>query len=117
MTWIVELPLATYPVNLRADLAGDGRYSFDTAGALMWLSQLAYESDENIDTILQRWQLVRAAPLHSPPEGFAAARGFVAAGWGGTIVALAGTDPLVPKNWLTDFDVLKVNDVLGGFEK
>ena len=31
-------------------------------------------------------------------------RGFVAEGHGATIFAFAGTDPLVPANWFTDFD-------------
>jgi hypothetical protein len=45
LTWIVELPLETYPAQLEADLAVGGQYSFQIARAMMWLSQLAYESD------------------------------------------------------------------------
>lgn len=44
-------------------------------------------------------------------------RGFVLQGWGGTIVVFAGTDPLVPANWLTDFNSLPgPDDIHAGFE-
>jgi len=117
MTWIVELPSEAYPAQLAADLSGGGQYDFETARAMMWLSQLAYETDEKkVDDILQRWRLTRTSTLQSAAGGPTSTRGFVAVGRGGSIAAFAGTDPLVPRNWLTDFNASRIDDVHAGFE-
>jgi triacylglycerol lipase len=116
LTRIVELPSEAYPAQLQADLEVGGQYSFETARAMMWLSQLAYESDaKKIDAILRGWRLMRTAPLQSAAGGPTDTRGFVVHGWGGTIAVFAGTDPLIPKNWLTDFNSLRVDDIHAGF--
>jgi triacylglycerol lipase len=118
MTWVVELPSEAYPAQLQAELTGNRQYSFETAKAMMWLSQLAYESElGKIDNILQGWRLTRTKSLQSAAGGPTSTRGLVVRGWGGTIVAFAGTDPLVLRNWLTDFNALRVNDIHLGFEQ
>ena len=76
------------------------------------MSQLSYETDEpkKIDAILARWGLARV------PGGIlveevvtvlpkASTHCLVSSGRGATIVAFAGTDPLVLANWITDFDI------------
>jgi triacylglycerol lipase len=122
MSMLVELPLASYPRSLLANLADDGGYGFATSRAMGWMSQLAYETaDPNkIDKVLRGWQLTRTRLLKSPVGGILPlvdTRGLIVQGWGGTIVAFAGTDPLVPANWLTNFDTLRSpDDIHAGFE-
>ena len=122
MSMLVELPIASYPTQLETTLIDTGAYSFDTAGAMAWIAQLAYETGDpdKIDRILMGWKLTRSGLLKSATSGplpLVDTRGLVLQGWGGTVVAFAGTDPLVPANWLTDFDTLPgPDDIHAGFE-
>jgi len=105
MTFFVELPIGSYPHALTADLGQGSEYSYAAAQAMMWLSQLSYEQDAKIDTLLEQWQLQPVAHLHSPAEGpgsFSATQGYVCRHDATTIVAFAGTDPGVIKTVLTD---------------
>ena len=76
---------------------------------MAWMSQLAYETrTSKIERICALWGLrrPRASRIQAsltPP--FIRTRGLVVEGHGATIFAFAGTDPLVPANWFTDFDV------------
>lgn len=122
MSILVELPLGSYPTQLQARLTNDGSYDFNTGRAMAWLAQLAYETahPEKIDTVLQNWGLSLRATLKKSTGGILPlvdTRGLVLQGWGGTIVTFAGTDPLVPANWLTDFNLLpRPDDIHTGFE-
>jgi triacylglycerol lipase len=105
MTFLVQLPLDSYPDELPSDFGRDESFSFPAAQALMWLAQLSYEQDTTIDTILARWGLQKLVHLHSPTEGpgsNTATQGFVCRRNGTTIVAFAGTDPGIIKTVLTD---------------
>ena len=58
MSKLVELPLDSYPKQLSVRLTDAGGYSFATACAMAWLSQLAYETEDphnidKIDTVLK----------------------------------------------------------------
>jgi hypothetical protein len=108
---------------LQAQLTNDGRFDFTTAGAMAWLSQLAYETSRprKVGEVLERWGLSLRATVKTLTSGIilplADTRGLVLEGWGGTIVVFAGTDPLLLANWLTDFNTrLGADDVHTGFE-
>ena len=122
MSMLVELPIGSYPSALTANLTDPGEYNFATARGMMWLSQLAYETRclSKIDTVLKNWRLRRISFLKSPVSGILPlvdTRGLVVQGWGGIVVSFAGTDPLVPANWLTDLDTLpSPDDIHTGFE-
>ncbi len=105
MSFLVQLPVASYPAGLPPGFDTNPGYSFATAQAMMWLAQLAYEPDAKIDAILQNWGLTQPVHLHSPVGSpFAAAtQGFVCRSAGATIVAFAGTDPGVVQTVVTDF--------------
>ena len=109
MTFLVQLPVESYPVLLPLGFDTSGAYSFATARAMMWLSQLAYEPDAKIDVVLQHWQLTPLAHLHAPPGPSPitpATQGFVCRSADATIVAFAGTDPGVLATVLTDVNTL-----------
>jgi hypothetical protein len=117
MSFLTKLPRPRYDTK-----AFDG---FDAAAAdftpgngkaMAWMSQLAYETDEpdKIKDILAMWGL-RPAKIKDRSDGIiakevetalpiASTRGVIAHGRGATIVAFAGTDPVVLANWISDFD-------------
>ena len=115
MSFLVEMDRSRYPadalgaftaaptldLSTRANLLG-------TARAMMWLSQLAYETahPDKIADILPTWQLTQRALIDNPPGTHLPLRtscAVVAGGRGATIVAFAGTDPLKLNDWITDF--------------
>src|SRR5215470_10258757 len=116
MSILVELPERLYPADAFSKFAPMSPYNLGTARAMAWMSQLAYETrhPDKIELICSRWELKRpqiiANDSHGEPELLQLhTRGVVATAPGATIVAFAGTDPLVPANWFSDFDVgLKV---------
>jgi triacylglycerol lipase len=108
MSFLVELPLELYDGEAFAAFRPGADFDLGTARALMWMSQLAYETahPDKINTIGQRWGLARTRVL-AGAEGalsLTRTRAVVAEGHGATILAFAGTDPLVPANWFTDLD-------------
>jgi Lipase (class 3) len=92
-------------------------FDLGTAGALMWMSQLAYETAHpgKIEDILEDWGL-RLVPkgIVSDKIGtvlpMASTRAIVASGRGATILAFAGTDPLLLRNWITNFEFFSDRD-------
>jgi triacylglycerol lipase len=110
MSALVELPLQSYQRQSNLDLSSGGSYSFATAGAMMWLSQLTYEKDEVRKKVLGHWGLDLVAPLQSEATDHSGTRGLVVRAPDCTIVALAGTDPLELKNWRTDFYAVRSQD-------
>jgi hypothetical protein len=108
MSFLVELPLELYDRDAFAGFRPGGGFNLGTARALMWMSQLAYETDHpgKINAICERWGLARARVL-AGAEGVlpvTRTRAVFAEAQGAIIMAFAGTDPMVPANWLTDFD-------------
>jgi hypothetical protein len=123
MSFLVELPFESYEQQTKlASLTAGDEYDFVTAGGMAWVSQLAYETadPQKIDKVLNKWGMTRTRLLKSPVSGILPlvdTRGLVVQGWGATIVAFAGTDPLIPANWLTNFDTLpSADDLHSGFE-
>jgi triacylglycerol lipase len=105
---LVELPERLYQPDAFAAFEAGADFSLGTARAMAWMSQLAYEGDpDKIKRICALWELRGARAIANPASltlPFIRTRGIVAEGHGATIFAFAGTDPLVPANWFTDFD-------------
>jgi triacylglycerol lipase len=112
MSILVELPERLYAHDAFAQFAPVAPYNLGTARAMAWMSQLAYETrhPDKIELICSRWELKRPRIItndtNDEPELLQIhTRGIVVTGPGATIIAFAGTDPLVPANWVSDFDV------------
>jgi triacylglycerol lipase len=116
MSILVELPERLYPRDAFAKFAPVAPYNLGTARAMAWMSQLAYETrhPEKIELVCSRWELKRPRIIANDNNGEPEllqirTRGVIVTGPGATIIAFAGTDPLIPANWISDFDVgLKV---------
>ena len=92
MSILVELPERLYQRDALASFAAVEPYSLGTARAMAWMSQLRLQiiaNDNGGGSGLLK--------IHT--------RGVVVKGHGAIIIAFAGTDPLVPANWISDFDV------------
>src|ERR1700688_723063 len=115
MTFLVALPRSDYPPNALSSFRVGSGFALDNARAMMWMSQLGYETDDapKVEGILGSWNLAKRAlisspvPLHLP---LSTACAVVAAGRGATIVAFAGSDPLKINDWITDFRTLPSPD-------
>jgi len=112
MSILVELPERLYARDAFAQFAPVGLYNLGTARAMAWMSQLAYETrhPDKIELICGRWELKRpqiiANDTNGDPELLQIrTRGVIVTGPGATVIAFAGTDPLIPANWVSDFDV------------
>jgi hypothetical protein len=123
MSFLVELPLATYAGHLFDDFAPDKDFRIGTARAMMWMSQLAYEvrhAHHKIEPVLSRWKLQPTALIgngRGSNRPFASTRGLVAGGRGATVIAFAGTDPAAFANWITNFNLgTRAHDIHRGFD-
>jgi hypothetical protein len=107
------LPKQLYRKSAFDAFSGDRDFAIGDARAQAWMCQLAYETSDpdKIKEILALWQLA----LVDNDNGIvveevatvlplASTHSVVVAGRGVTIVAFAGTDPLVLANWISDFD-------------
>jgi triacylglycerol lipase len=110
MSILVELPERLYQRDAFAAFAAVAPYSLGTARAMAWMSQLAYETahPDKIKLICRLWDL-QLLQIIANDSGSGLlkihTRGVIVKGHGGLIMAFAGTDPLVPANWISDFDV------------
>jgi triacylglycerol lipase len=117
MSFLVEMDRDRYPPHAldafnvsKLDLRSR-KTILDTGRAMMWLSQLAYETanPDKIRDILPTWGLAQRALIDNPPDTrlpLTTACAIVAGGRGATIVAFSGTDPLKIGDWITDFSVM-----------
>jgi len=112
MSILVELPLELYAREAFAGFQPAAGFELGTARAMAWMSQLAYETrhPDKIELICSRWGLKQPRIIANDTAGEPEllqirTRGVIATAHGATIVAFAGTDPLVPANWFSDFDV------------
>jgi triacylglycerol lipase len=123
MSFFTKLPTHRYDAAAFTGFNGDNEFRLENARAFAWLSQLAYETDEpnKISTILSMWGLrladagiiVEETKTELP---LASTRCFVATGPNVTIIAFAGTDPVVLANWISDFDIhLRASGAADGF--
>ena len=120
---LVELPPDQYDREAFAKF-NQATVDFDpgVARAMMWMSQLAYETREP-DTIRQAaafWGLSEVRALIEPARStlpLTDTRGVIARKGDATIVAFAGTDPLHLINWISDFSLGRSkSSVHAGFE-
>ncbi|TYL95634.1 lipase family protein [Bradyrhizobium rifense] len=123
MSFLVELPPAQYNPNAFANFnSASGDFDIDVARAMMWMSQLAYETHvpKTITAVSGLWTLSNVKPLIQPAKStlpVSDTRGVIAQRNGATIIAFAGTDPLILKNWVSDFYLGRPKgDVHQGFE-
>jgi triacylglycerol lipase len=123
MSIFVELPRNAYPATALDDFRATPQFKLDNARAMMWLSQLAYETarEAKVDDILQGWQLTKLGFVRNdsltglPPHSACVV---VAEGHGATFVAFAGSDPGKPQDWITDFEATpSPDDLHSGFAK
>ncbi|MEA2758090.1 MAG: triacylglycerol lipase [Methylobacteriaceae bacterium] len=123
MSVLTKLSDDVYDETAFASFVARPEFSLGNAKALMWLSQLAYETDEpeKVARLLRdRFTLApvadgvvsTAAPAPLP---IARTEAVVAKGHGAAFLAFAGTDPLVAANWATDFDIRPHTDTTEGF--
>ena len=108
MSFLVERPPEQYD---RAAFSGfniSNSFNLGTARAMMWMSQLAYETHvpATIDAVSRLLQLSAVSVLNKPAVAalpMTDTRGIIARKDDATIVAFAGTDPLHLLNWVSDF--------------
>jgi triacylglycerol lipase len=109
MSFLVKLPRQRYRASAFDTFVAGSAFDLGNAKAQAWICQLAYETDEpdKIKEILGRWLVENGIVVEEVETVLpkTSTHCFVAAGRGATIVAFAGTDPLVLANWITDFDV------------
>jgi triacylglycerol lipase len=123
MSIFVELPRNAYPDNALAGFTATPGYKLDNARAMMWLSQLAYETadESKVDDILKAWQLTKLGFVTNnaltglPPHSACVV---VAESQHATFVTFAGSDPAKPQDWITDFEAMpSPDDLHSGFEQ
>jgi triacylglycerol lipase len=122
MSKFVELPQSAYPANALDSFTATPGFKLDNARAMMWLSQLAYEtaSESKVDGILTALKLTKLGFVRNdsltglPPHSACVV---IAEGHGATFVTFAGSDPGKPQDWITDFEAMPLPDGLHtGFE-
>lgn len=114
MSFFTTLPRELYSASAFDDFVAGGDFRLGNAKAMIWMSQLAYEAEDpakpdKIKDVLASLGLglVDGGMIANDDKMIVPkvkTRGFVAAGRGATIVAFAGTDPVVLANWIADFD-------------
>lgn len=117
MSELVELDRSQYPDEALNRFTPTAHFNFENAQAMMWLSQLAYETvhDAKVTDILRAFGLTRRDVItNDPGTGLPphSACVIVADGRGATFVAFAGSDPLKFNDWITDFDAMPTPDDL-----
>jgi hypothetical protein len=122
MSCLAQLPEKLYSETAFEGFGASRGLHLQTAAALIWMSQLSYETDiEKIDRILGIWGLERRLILKGPASrflSFECNRGLVATGRGASIVAFVGTDPLSLGHWITNLDLgLSVRGTHNGFQQ
>jgi triacylglycerol lipase len=115
MSIFVELPQAAYTTTALDKFVATADFKLDNARAMMWLSQLAYETahEKKVEDILEGWKLRKLGfipndPLNGLPAHSACV--VIAEGHGATFVTFAGSDPGKPQDWITDFEARPAAD-------
>ena len=117
MSPFVTLPLSQYPDKALDRFEASPTFRLDNARAMMWLSQLAYETgdESKVDEILTAFGLTKLGfssnnPLTGWPPHSACV--VIAEGHGATFVTFAGSDPGKLQDWVTDFEAMPAPDSL-----
>lgn len=111
MSIFVEFDQSVYRANAIDAFTASSAFSLDNARAMMWLSQLAYETahEDKVATILDRWKLTKRKFISNDPRSGLpphSACVVVAEGRGAMFVTFAGSDPGKGIDWATDFQAL-----------
>ena len=123
MSDFVRKDRSAYPKHALDGFPVSKQFDLVIARAMMWLSQLAYETDDEgkVDSILGDWQLTKLGfKSNDPGTGLPphSACFVVAEGQGATFVTFAGSDPGKFQDWITDFEAMpSPDDLHSGFEK
>jgi hypothetical protein len=123
MSGFVELDRSKYPDDALDKFTVTPKYNLNNARAMMWLSQLAYETAHRskVQSILDAWKLtMREFISNDPKTGLPpdSACVVVAGGRDATFVTFAGSDPGKIEDWVTDFDAMpSATGLHTGFEK
>jgi triacylglycerol lipase len=117
MSVLVSLKPEIYRDDALNGFTPTGEFTPGNARAMMWLSQLAYETDDErkVDDILTKFKLKkRLLGSNGPITGLLQRKAsfIVAAGHGATFVMFAGTDPLKIGDWFKDFKLALEPNVL-----
>ena len=112
MSFLVELDRSTYPSTALDRFAAASPFRLDNARAVMWMSQLAYETahESKVTDILVSFQMVFAGPLRGtiPSPGYpkeCMRRGSRRARCHDRCISR--TDPIKIEDWITDFNAPK----------
>jgi triacylglycerol lipase len=122
MSFLVAINRSAYPDNALDGFTAIAPFRLENARAMMWMSQLAYETDkeDKVNSILDAWQMkMRAFATNNPVTGLPpkSACVVVAGGRDATIVSFSGTDPLKIEDWITDFTAApSATDLHSGFQ-
>ncbi|WP_052832988.1 lipase family protein [Bradyrhizobium sp. LTSP885] len=122
MSFLVAISRSAYPDNALSKFTARPSFAMDDARAMMWMSQLAYETDDpgKVKDILTAWQLdLKGLASNDPVSGLPphSACFVAAAGRNATMIAFSGTDPLKIEDWITDFTAAPSPDGLhSGFK-
>src|ERR1700722_1464592 len=124
MSKLVQIPQSEYDPAAFARFAPGAGFTLDNARALMWLSQLTYETYEpsqpqKIAAVGQLWSFASLTPFRHQKVGIAASYttcGLVGERLDAIIIAFAGTDPLVWQTVITDFTMRPGGDTHVGFQ-
>ncbi len=123
MSFLVRLERNKYPPHALDSFTAGVQFNLVDARVMMWLSQLAYETDDKpkVESILGGWQLTKLGlESNAPSTGLPphSACVVVAEGHGATFVMFGGRDPLKFQDWITDFEAIPDPDgVHSGFEQ
>ena len=107
MSILVEFPFELFSPTAFKGFTAKTDFELGNARAMMWMSQLAYETHQldKIEKVRKLWEFDRITPFVEGaigPESFDT-RGIIAEGRGVVILAFAGTDPAVWQNLASDF--------------
>ncbi|MEA2894968.1 MAG: triacylglycerol lipase [Bradyrhizobium sp.] len=110
MSFLVQILESAYSGDAQKDFKATAKFSLDNARAMMWLSQLAYETSDKtkVDKVLSKWDLtLRGFKTNDSVTGLPPHSACLVAAGGreATIISLAGTDPLKIEDWITNFTV------------
>jgi hypothetical protein len=110
VSFLVEILASAYPPDALNKFTGGSDFSLDNARAMMWMSQLAYEtaSESKVKNIIEKLGMIkRGFAMNDPVTGLPPKSACLVAAGGrnATIIAFAGTDPLKIEDWITDFTV------------
>jgi hypothetical protein len=109
-TSLLSLPVETYPASAFAGFDPESGFSIGNARAMIWLSQLAYETRDRhkLNAVLGRWGArlkdVRGAKLPLFEDFLPDISAVVAVRGPAVLVVCPGTEPFRLRNWIRNFE-------------